>query len=122
LSELKVYISASLSQRFIAYTQHLVHDLLAQQSLSYSTISAMNPVSRESKPSLDSVSTYGLPRNLVHERYRDLLVEQESMPDKVFISGYSLRELDPNLVVLDEETNEHPRVSRPAIGPLCRPI
>jgi hypothetical protein len=73
----------------------------------------MNPVSHESKPSLDSVSTHGLPRTLVRERYRDLLVEQESMPDKVFISGYSLRELDPNLVVLDEETNEHPRVSRP---------
>jgi hypothetical protein len=74
----------------------------------------MKPVSHEPKPSLDSVSTHGSPRTLVGERYRDLLVEQESMPDKVFISGYSLRELDPNLVVLDEETNEHPRVSRPA--------
>lgn len=50
------------------------------------------------------------PRNLVQERYQELLQAQESEPDNVFLSGYSLRELDPNLVVLDEGATEHPRV------------
>ncbi|KAF2467807.1 MFS general substrate transporter [Lindgomyces ingoldianus] len=49
------------------------------------------------------------PQQAVNDRYEELLMAQESSPDKVFISGFSLRSLDPNLVVLDEEKNEHPR-------------
>jgi hypothetical protein len=81
----------------------------------------MNPVSHESKPSLDSGSIHESRRALISQRYRDLLVEQESMSDKVFISGYSLRQFDPNLVVLDEEINEHPRVSRCYYSPTSIP-
>jgi hypothetical protein len=81
----------------------------------------MNLISHESKPSLDSGSIHESPRTLVSERYHDLLVEQESMPDKVFISGYSLREFDPDLVVLDEKINEHPRVSRGYCSPTPGP-
>lgn len=64
----------------------------------------------KTEPYVDSISGHESPRTLIFERYQDLLLEQESLPDRVFISGYSLRELDPNLVVLDEDTNEHPRV------------
>jgi hypothetical protein len=50
-------------------------------------------------------------RTLVSQRYSDLVLDQESQPDKIFISGYSLRDLDENLIYLDEQAQEHPRVS-----------
>ncbi|KAF2193839.1 MFS general substrate transporter [Zopfia rhizophila CBS 207.26] len=42
-------------------------------------------------------------------KYQDLLAEQESTPDRVFIGGHTFQELDSNLVVLNENANEHPR-------------
>ncbi|RAR00766.1 MFS general substrate transporter [Stemphylium lycopersici] len=45
----------------------------------------------------------------VTERYNELLAEQASQPDKVFIDGYELREHDPNLIVLNHDDQEHPR-------------
>ncbi|KAF2021283.1 MFS general substrate transporter [Aaosphaeria arxii CBS 175.79] len=61
-------------------------------------------------PKLSSeATTTGIARQEVLERYEELLIEQKSSPDHVFISGSSFRELDPNLVVLDEKAREHPR-------------
>lgn len=61
-------------------------------------------------PSLDVASHAASQRDLVWERYLQLLAEETSMPDKIFNSGYTIRDLDPNLVVLDEDAHEHPRV------------
>ncbi|KAH7353135.1 major facilitator superfamily domain-containing protein [Pyrenochaeta sp. MPI-SDFR-AT-0127] len=49
------------------------------------------------------------PRLAVTKRYLQLLDDEVSNPDKIFISGSSLQTLDPNLVVLDETRHEHPR-------------
>lgn len=49
-------------------------------------------------------------RTLVSQRYSDLVLDQESQHDKIFIGGYSLRDLDENLIYLDEQAQEHPRV------------
>ncbi|KAF2791820.1 MFS general substrate transporter [Melanomma pulvis-pyrius CBS 109.77] len=68
----------------------------------------MDTTEPKTEPHVDSTLRHESPRTIITERYRDLLLEQESLPDRVFISGYSLRELDPNLVVLDEAANEHP--------------
>ncbi|ORX96960.1 major facilitator superfamily domain-containing protein [Clohesyomyces aquaticus] len=48
-------------------------------------------------------------RQKVKDAYSDLVVSQSSSPDKVFIGGSSLRQLDPLLVFLDEDKHEHPR-------------
>jgi hypothetical protein len=49
-------------------------------------------------------------RDAVNQRYQDMLHEQQTKPDKVFISGFEFQALDPNLIVLDEDAGEHPRV------------
>lgn len=50
-------------------------------------------------------------REAVCDRYKELLIAQEDVPDKIFIGGYALKELDPSLIVLLEEPGtEHPRM------------
>ncbi|KAF2113518.1 major facilitator superfamily domain-containing protein [Lophiotrema nucula] len=50
-------------------------------------------------------------RVAVFEQYQELLTTQKGNRDNIFIGGYTLRELDPHLVVLDEEPGtEHPRM------------
>lgn len=58
---------------------------------------------------MDTPSNPSLAQTQVGAQYLELLEAQKSDMDKVFISGYSLRQLDDNLVVLDEEAFEHPR-------------
>lgn len=71
----------------------------------------MDQLDDKNESSLD-VSSHDRPqREVVEARYHELLAEQASAPDKVFISGYEMRHLDTNLVFLDEDSREHPRVS-----------
>jgi hypothetical protein len=49
-------------------------------------------------------------RLAVKQRYEQLLIDQASQPDKIFVDGYELQDLDSNMVVLDKDTQEHPRV------------
>lgn len=70
----------------------------------------MDSIAAKRGSSLDITSYKGPRKDLVRKMYDELLSEQASLLDKVFISGYTLRELDPNLVVLEDGT-EHPRVS-----------
>lgn len=65
----------------------------------------------KSETSLGTTSFDNTLRSAVAKRYAHLLADEAASPDKVFISGTSLQSLDPNLVVLDEEAHEHPRVS-----------
>jgi len=51
------------------------------------------------------------PKHAVTQAYQVLLTDQASHPDKIFVTGHELRHLDPNFVSLDEDTQEHPRVS-----------
>lgn len=69
------------------------------------------PNPTEKTKSLDQAVSHTFSSKLtVIERYHELLAEQVSQPDKVFIDGYELREHDPNLVVLNHDDQEHPRV------------
>ena len=60
---------------------------------------------------LDTGSAKSSPRLGVNQRYHELLDNQASQPDKIFIDGHELQDLDSNLVVLNEHDHEHPRVS-----------
>jgi hypothetical protein len=50
-------------------------------------------------------------RLAVRQRYEELLIDKASQPDKVFVDGYELRDLDCNMVVFDKDNQEHLRVS-----------
>ncbi|OAL46922.1 MFS general substrate transporter [Pyrenochaeta sp. DS3sAY3a] len=63
---------------------------------------------KSSSPSEDTAEPSSS-RTLVLQRYNDFVLDQESQPDKIFIGGYSLRDLDENLIYLDEQAQEHPR-------------
>ncbi|OAQ70981.1 MFS multidrug transporter [Pochonia chlamydosporia 170] len=66
--------------------------------------------SPERKENNDSNATaVDAARSVVETRYHDLAKERELCVDKIFYDGHDLQELDPNLVVLSRETNEHPR-------------
>ena len=65
------------------------------------------------------IETSGLPpKQAVTQAYRELLTDQASQPDKVFVAGSELRHLDPNFVSLDEDKQEHPRVSATNFAPV----
>ncbi|GAB1318346.1 hypothetical protein MFIFM68171_08556 [Madurella fahalii] len=49
------------------------------------------------------------PRHLVAQQYARLVEAQAQSPDKIFITGSELKDLDPNLVTLDHNAGEHPR-------------
>jgi hypothetical protein len=71
-----------------------------------------SPVSDAKEEALiDTGSANSSPRLAVNQQYHQLLEEQASQPDKVFIDGHELLGLDSNLVTLDAGTHEHPRVS-----------
>jgi len=60
--------------------------------------------------SIDTESPGSFQRQAVVLAYQELLTDQASQPDKIFLAGHEIQHLDPNLVVLDEDTQEHPRV------------
>jgi hypothetical protein len=64
-------------------------------------------------PFVDPDSVDPSQRQAVTQQYHELLTAQASQPDKIFISGHELQHLDPNLIVLEEVTHEHPRVCAP---------
>ncbi|KAG9193419.1 hypothetical protein G6011_03454 [Alternaria panax] len=60
--------------------------------------------------SMDVESSGSSPRRTVARAYQQLLTDQVSQPDRIFIGGDELKHLDPNFVALDEDTQEYIRV------------
>lgn len=85
------------------------YHLLRKPHHSISSMASPHPTTKAE--SLDQAISHTSSSKLtVTERYNELLAEQASQPDKVFIDGYELREHDPNLIVLNHDDQEHPRV------------
>jgi hypothetical protein len=85
---------------------------ITETTLCSSTMSVYVPAQEAKEVALfDTGSAKSSPRPGVNQQYHDLLEKQASQPDKVFIDGHELQELDANLVVLNEHDHEHPRVS-----------
>jgi hypothetical protein len=68
--------------------------------------------------SIDIEPSGSYSRQAITQAYQELLANQASQPDKIFIGGHELKHLDPNFVSLDEDAQEHPRVSRITLSPV----
>jgi len=91
--------------------------------LNIDTVIANMSITESSSKMRESIGieTSGLPpKHAVTQAYQELLTDQASQPDKIFVTGHELRHLDPNFVSLDEDTQEHPRVSVSNFTPVSK--